>query len=66
MAAQVEAVKWVPGTKFIVDGFRFQSPACAAYFLTCAPRALCALRLPPASSHCLVCSMLVLLQLQPH
>jgi DNA cross-link repair 1A protein len=34
MASQVEGVKWVPGTNFIVDGFRFQSPRCAAYFLT--------------------------------
>jgi phosphoribosyl 1,2-cyclic phosphodiesterase len=34
MASQVEGVKWVPGTSFIVDGFRFQHPACTAYFLT--------------------------------
>ena len=34
MAAQLEAVKWIPGTKFLVDGFRFQSSECTAYFLT--------------------------------
>jgi hypothetical protein len=34
MASQVEAVKWVPGTSFLVDGFNFQSDACTAYFLT--------------------------------
>lgn len=34
MASQVEAIKWVPGTRFIVDGFRFQNPSCKAYFLT--------------------------------
>jgi DNA cross-link repair 1A protein len=34
MASQVEAIKWVPGTKFLVDGFRFQHPDCRAYFLT--------------------------------
>ncbi|KAL4444185.1 hypothetical protein ABPG75_011922 [Micractinium tetrahymenae] len=34
MASQVEAIKWVPGTAFIVDGFRFPSPAATAYFLT--------------------------------
>jgi len=34
MASQVESIKWVPGTKFIVDGFRFQSPSCTTYFLT--------------------------------
>lgn len=34
MASQVEAIKWVPGTQFIVDGFRFQNPECRAYFLT--------------------------------
>lgn len=34
MASQVEAIKWVPGTTFIVDGFRFPSPAATAYFLT--------------------------------
>ena len=31
---QVEGIKWIPGTKFIVDGFRFQSTACQCYFLT--------------------------------
>lgn len=34
MASQVEAIKWVPGTPFLVDGFRFQHPACRAFFLT--------------------------------
>ena len=34
MASQVEGIKWVPGTQFLVDGFRFQHPACQAYFLT--------------------------------
>ncbi|KAI3427032.1 hypothetical protein D9Q98_006974 [Chlorella vulgaris] len=34
MASQVESIKWVAGTRFIVDGFRFQHPACKAYFLT--------------------------------
>ena len=34
MATQVESIKWVPGTRFLVDGFRFQHPACRAYFLT--------------------------------
>lgn len=34
MASQVESIKWVPGTRFIVDGFRFLSPACRRYFLT--------------------------------
>ena len=24
MASQVEQIKWVPGTRFTVDGFRFQ------------------------------------------
>ena len=28
MATQVESIKWVPGTRFICDGFRFQSPDC--------------------------------------
>ena len=31
---QVESIKWLPGTRFIVDGFRFQSPKCQCYFLT--------------------------------
>ncbi|KAG2493449.1 hypothetical protein HYH03_008267 [Edaphochlamys debaryana] len=34
MATQVESIKWVPGTRFLVDGFNFQSPRCTAYFLT--------------------------------
>ena len=34
MASQVEGVKWVPGTRFLVDGFRFPSAACRHYFLT--------------------------------
>ena len=34
LSRQVEGIKWIPGTKFIVDGFRFQSTACQCYFLT--------------------------------
>ena len=34
MAEQVENIKWVPNTRFLVDGFRFQSPRCSSYFLT--------------------------------
>ncbi|GAB4818508.1 hypothetical protein N2152v2_005554 [Parachlorella kessleri] len=34
MASQVESIKRVPGTPFIVDGFRFQSAECRHYFLT--------------------------------
>ncbi|WIA09950.1 hypothetical protein OEZ85_010163 [Tetradesmus obliquus] len=34
MATQVEHIKWVQGTTFIVDGFAFPSPRCTAYFLT--------------------------------
>ena len=34
MASQVRELKWVRGTKFIVDGFRFQDPECRTYFLT--------------------------------
>ncbi|KXZ47402.1 hypothetical protein GPECTOR_35g840 [Gonium pectorale] len=34
MATQVEDIKWIPGTDFIVDGFAFQSPKCRHYFLT--------------------------------
>ena len=34
MAEQVENIKWVPGTRFMVDGFRFQSPRCQVYLLT--------------------------------
>ncbi|GAB5036649.1 dna cross-link repair 1a protein [Nannochloropsis oceanica] len=34
MASQVERIKWVEGTSFLVDGFGFTSPKCSAYFLT--------------------------------
>lgn len=34
MAAQLEQVKWIPGTRFIVDGFKFPSGKCRHYFLT--------------------------------
>lgn len=34
MATQVEHIKWVPGTNFMVDGFRFQNERCRHYFLT--------------------------------
>lgn len=34
MATQVEHIKWVPGTRFMVDGFRFQNSRCCHYFLT--------------------------------
>lgn len=34
MATQVENIKWVPNTTFIVDGFKFQSKACRHYFLS--------------------------------
>eukprot|EP00198_Chlamydomonas_reinhardtii_P013635 XP_001702972.1 predicted protein [Chlamydomonas reinhardtii] len=34
MATQVERIKWVKGTNFIVDGFAFTSPKCKHYFLT--------------------------------
>lgn len=34
MAEQVESIKWIPGTRLIVDGFRFQSPKCQCYLLT--------------------------------
>eukprot|EP00892_Ulva_mutabilis_P010311 jgi/Ulvmu1/7652/UM038_0081.1 len=34
MASQVEHIKWVPGTPFMVDGFRFQNERCCHYFLT--------------------------------
>jgi Cft2 family RNA processing exonuclease len=34
MAAQLEHIKWIPGTRFIVDGFRFPSKDCQHYFLT--------------------------------
>ncbi|EKU20429.1 dna cross-link repair protein pso2 [Nannochloropsis gaditana CCMP526] len=34
MASQVERIKWIEGTSFLVDGFNFLSPKCSAYFLT--------------------------------
>ncbi|CAG9463033.1 unnamed protein product [Pedinophyceae sp. YPF-701] len=34
MASQAEWLKWVPQTRFMVDGFNFQNPACQHYFLT--------------------------------
>ena len=34
MATQYEAAKWIPGTRFLVDGFRHCTDACEAYFLT--------------------------------
>eukprot|EP00884_Botryococcus_braunii_P004419 jgi/Botrbrau1/13979/Bobra.117_2s0009.1 len=34
MAEQIESIKWISGTRFMVDGFRFQHPACQNYFLT--------------------------------
>ena len=34
MAAQVEHLKWIQGTNFMVDGFNFQNPRCRSYFLT--------------------------------
>ncbi|EFJ50929.1 hypothetical protein VOLCADRAFT_120549, partial [Volvox carteri f. nagariensis] len=34
MASQVECIKWVPGTNFLVDGFAFKNPRCSHYFLT--------------------------------
>ncbi|GFR43607.1 hypothetical protein Agub_g4704, partial [Astrephomene gubernaculifera] len=34
MASQVEDIKWIPGTDFLVDGFNFKSPRCSHYFLT--------------------------------
>ncbi|CAL8471261.1 g10803 [Coccomyxa elongata] len=34
MAEQVENIKWVPNTPFIVDGFRFQTPRCKHYWLS--------------------------------
>lgn len=27
-------MKWIPGTRFMVDGFEFQQPSCKHYFLT--------------------------------
>ena len=34
MAQQLEHLKWIQGTAFMVDGFRFQNPRCTKYFLT--------------------------------
>ncbi|GIL47382.1 hypothetical protein Vafri_4210 [Volvox africanus] len=34
MASQVERIKWVPGTDFLVDGFAFKNTRCSHYFLT--------------------------------
>jgi Cft2 family RNA processing exonuclease len=34
MATQFEWAKWIPGTKFLVDGFRHCTPECQHYFLT--------------------------------
>ena len=34
MAQQLEHLKWIQGTTFMVDGFRFQNPRCTKYFLT--------------------------------
>lgn len=34
MATQVEQIKWVPHTSFLVDGFAFKHPRCRYYFLT--------------------------------
>jgi Cft2 family RNA processing exonuclease len=34
MATQFEWAKWIPGTKFLVDGFRHCTPKCQHYFLT--------------------------------
>jgi DNA cross-link repair 1A protein len=34
MATQFEAAKWIPGTSFLVDGFRQTTTACRHYFLT--------------------------------
>ncbi len=34
MATQVEQIKWVPHTCFLVDGFAFKHPRCRHYFLT--------------------------------
>jgi DNA cross-link repair 1A protein len=34
MATQFEAAKWVPGTHFLVDGFRHTTSKCKNYFLT--------------------------------
>jgi DNA cross-link repair 1A protein len=34
MATQYEAAKWIPGTSFLVDGFRQTTHKCKHYFLT--------------------------------
>lgn len=34
MAEQVENIKWVPNTLFMVDGFRFQTSRCKHYWLS--------------------------------
>eukprot|EP00775_Hariotina_reticulata_P012755 gene12755-12884_t len=34
MASQVESIKWVQGTSFMVDGFAFANNKCSHYFLT--------------------------------
>ena len=34
MATQDEKIKWVEGSPFMVDGFRFQTPQCKHYLLT--------------------------------
>ncbi|GAQ83770.1 putative DNA repair metallo-beta-lactamase family protein [Klebsormidium nitens] len=34
MALQQEAIKWIAGTDFMVDGFKFQNLRCRRYFLT--------------------------------
>lgn len=34
MAQQVEHIKWIDGTNFMVDGFNFQNARCKNYFLT--------------------------------
>ena len=52
MAAQVRDLKWVRGTKFIVDGFNFQDPECRTYFLThCHSVRSCAHILPSHLGH---------------
>lgn len=34
MATQDEKIKWVEGSPFMVDGFRFTNPRCRHYLLT--------------------------------
>lgn len=34
MATQDEKIKWVEGSPFMVDGFRFTNPRCKHYLLT--------------------------------